>query len=672
MSEPVSDLHRAALEYAEAGLAVFPCRAGTKAPATPNGFKAATTNPAQITAWWSADPGYNIGWDPSRSGHAIIDTDGPEGEAAWAVLQIENATAPATLTIQTARGADHQHRVFAGVLPSTASKLGPKIDTRGSGTGYGLLPPSVIDARSGKPEDCWGSYRVLEDCTPAPLPEWVVTALQARQHEPAKAAPGLELDSRSARRRALHIVKDWEPAVEGKGGDARTLQVAMELHDQGVSEEVALALMEEHFNPRCEPPWEPDELAVKVNNAYRYAENEPGSKGVDDETPPEWLELARKEAERAPGITFKAPTLEPVQPVSFRDLLLRTVAPVDELIPDLIERGTVTFLAGPGAVHKSRTGLHWMLCIDSGATVYGRQPKPATGVYFSYEDHPDEVARRVQAISAKLGLEGGSGVYVDLSGRDAPLAVVNESGEVETQPFYDQALAILRGIDGHKFVVIDGTYNALRFVGSAKINEGAVMAGIALLQRLCLEADCTILALWHPSQAGQERGDASGWSVAWHNAPRARLSLSAVKDREDAFELKVEKRNHGPKGQPTTLYWCDGVLLPRTEVSTADQRSRFLDACVEVAEEAANSGQPIRKQARLNTWMLDHIEAACGYRPPEREVKEALAKALHEQRLRYVSHTRHRDAGYYPFDMDRAAELARLAKQHRTAGGTDE
>ena len=71
--------------------------------------------------------------------------------------------------------------------------------------------------------------------------------------------------------------------------------------------------------------------------------------------------------------------------------------------------------------------------------------------------------------------------------------------------------------------------------------------------------------------------------MAWHNAPRARLSITPVKDTDDTFELKVEKRNHGAKGKPITLYWSDGVLLPRAETDTAEQNARFTEACVRVA-----------------------------------------------------------------------------------------
>src|SRR5262249_13355365 len=42
----------AALEYARKGLPVFPCSPLDKKPLTPHGFKDATTDEAQIRAWW--------------------------------------------------------------------------------------------------------------------------------------------------------------------------------------------------------------------------------------------------------------------------------------------------------------------------------------------------------------------------------------------------------------------------------------------------------------------------------------------------------------------------------------------------------------------------------------------------------------------------------------------
>ncbi len=358
-------------------------------------------------------------------------------------------------------------------------------------------------------------------------------------------------------------------------------------------------------------------------------------------------------------------------PIPFRNLLSRTVAPIEEIIPGLIEKRIPSLFSGPGGTNKSRLLKQLGISINSGAPVFGRPTQPARFVYFSYEDHEDEVARSTQAIVHRLGLPSDSDAdYWDLTGRDAPFATVHEDGECRVQSFGQEAIAYLKSVTGHKFVGIDSCYNALRFVGSAKINEGAVMAAIGFLQRICDECDCTILVLWHPSQAGQERGDASGWSVAWHNAPRARLSISAVKDAEDTFELRVEKRNHGPKGKPITLHWCDGALLPRTETDTSEQKDHFTKTVVHVAILAAEHGAPIQKQPRLSKWIVDEIERAIGRRPAEREIKEALAAALPAGQLRYVGGSQHRTAGYYPADELRALELSHEAKRGNSKGGS--
>ena len=46
-------MFEAALQYARSGIPVFPCNPLDKKPLTPNGFYDATTDEAQITAWWT-------------------------------------------------------------------------------------------------------------------------------------------------------------------------------------------------------------------------------------------------------------------------------------------------------------------------------------------------------------------------------------------------------------------------------------------------------------------------------------------------------------------------------------------------------------------------------------------------------------------------------------------
>lgn len=621
----------------------FPCASGSKKPALEGDWRRhATADEAQITAW--RDAGLNTGLDCEASGVTVIDLDGASlgiGEATWAKLQAEHGAAPATYTVRTPSGGRHFY--FSGLAPTSAQKLGPKVDTRGIG-GYVVTPPSTVAG---------GAYYVERDLPLAPLPAWVSELLQASAQK-AAAPADLAPDLPSNVQRAIDYLRNAAPAIEGQGGDAHTYRVACAVRDLGVSADTAFDVMTA-WNERCEPPWEEDGLRTKIENAYSYAQNQAGAWATKD--PLERFKHLIPAAAPASG------------PVPFSSVLAREVPPVAELIPGLVEKRVVTFLAGPGGVHKSRLALQWGLCLDAGAPIFGRPVERSTFVYLSCEDHADEVARRAQAITSRLRLVGGgAGQFWDLTADDATLAVVHDSGECVPTEGFERLRGWLASMSGHKFVVVDSTYNVLRFEGSAKINEGGVKAAIGLLQRLCDEADSTLLVLWHPSQSGQDRGDASGWSVAWHNAPRARLSLSSVKEDGEAFTLKVEKRNHGAKGEPITLHWSQGALLPHTDLDTSARAGAFRAACIAQAEDAARTCQAIQKQRRPPQWVFDEVERACGRRPTLRELQEELARALRDQQLRYMSATKDRVAGYYPFDLDRAAELAREAKAKAKVG----
>lgn len=141
-------LSLAAIEYAEQGLAVFPLLPRDKRPfgqhkcAAPphvHGRDDATADVATVRGWWTAHPSANIGLATGR-GLDVLDVDGPEGEASLTDLVARRWPLPPTVQAKTARGR-HLYFLSAG-WPCSASKLGPKLDTRGRG-GYVVVPPSV-------------------------------------------------------------------------------------------------------------------------------------------------------------------------------------------------------------------------------------------------------------------------------------------------------------------------------------------------------------------------------------------------------------------------------------------------------------------------------------------------------------------------------------------------
>ena len=343
--------------------------------------------------------------------------------------------------------------------------------------------------------------------------------------------------------------------------------------------------------------------------------------------------------------------------ITVAEILRREVVPVEELIPGWVEKGIPNFIAGPGGVHKSRLAMQWGLCINAGASVWGlgaaleglRLAK-ATLVFCAAEDDANELARRAQAISTALKLKSPShGMFIARKGRDSALVVMHEEGRVEVRPFYHRLVHRLRNISGHKVVVLDSAYDFVRFAGRAKIDEDLVNHFIkVVLQGICDQTDATILIPWHPSQAGSGREAMDGWSVAWHNAARARLAISAVENVEDTYELKVVKRNHGRKGEPIKLKFYDSVLLPVDAVPDDGKAVAIHKACVDAAVYAAGIGHPFTKQRNIAPDIVAEISKRANAQLTARRVKEVLEAAAFKGELEYRDGYGRVKAGYFP------------------------
>lgn len=164
-------LREAALALAEAGTRVFPCLK-SKAPATPNGFHDATTNPETIRAWeWDG----MIGACPPP-GTIVIDVDPRNGgDRTMALLREAGKALPPTYTVATGGGGQHYYlSVPEGPL---RGKLGPGVDVKVSGKGYVIVPPSR-------------GYKVLSPEPQAEAPAWLLEELRAEAVEATAGEAG--------------------------------------------------------------------------------------------------------------------------------------------------------------------------------------------------------------------------------------------------------------------------------------------------------------------------------------------------------------------------------------------------------------------------------------------------------------------------------------------------
>jgi len=93
-----------------------------------------------------------------------------------------------------------------------------------------------------------------------------VVPVEPRQddEDPGERPTGLLYDMP----RAITDAQTWEPAIQGKGGSNVLWALALRLvRGYGLPVENAVAVLQLHYNDRCEPPWSVDELWHKCQDA---------------------------------------------------------------------------------------------------------------------------------------------------------------------------------------------------------------------------------------------------------------------------------------------------------------------------------------------------------------------------------------------------------------------
>lgn len=187
-----SDLPAAAATYAAAGVPVFPCVPGGKRPLTEHGFHDATTDPGQITAWWSRYPAANIG---IPTGHVVdvLDVDvhaTGTGYPTLRTLHQEGLIAGWGQAVRSPSGGLHLYYPADPLQAGESWSRGrAHIDFRGTG-GYIIASPSMITTekrirryevialgRAPRPVDAQAIRDLL---TPAPAIRTAITGVDSR------------------------------------------------------------------------------------------------------------------------------------------------------------------------------------------------------------------------------------------------------------------------------------------------------------------------------------------------------------------------------------------------------------------------------------------------------------------------------------------------------------
>ena len=151
----------AALRYAAAHWPVFPCKPGSKEPATVHGFKDATVDPAVIRAWWSRLPAANVAIATGAPGPDVLDVDvKPDGTGYPALNRLKRAglLSGGTALVSTRNGGLHAYHAGTGQPSGRLPRH--HLDFKAAG-GYVLAPPSTV-APDGWAPNGTGRYELLD------------------------------------------------------------------------------------------------------------------------------------------------------------------------------------------------------------------------------------------------------------------------------------------------------------------------------------------------------------------------------------------------------------------------------------------------------------------------------------------------------------------------------
>ena len=472
-----------AIDYAKKGWYVFPIMPDSKHPYAEFKWKKQSTKNVSVIKKAGESSLYkdcNWALDCGRSGILVLDVDckhGKNGFHSLAKLKLP----PAGFTVQTPSGGLHCY--YSGKGPNSASKIDSGLDTRGVG-GYVLIPGSVIAGKF---------YTLNKNDPPSPIPE-LLTQKIGRSVEPKKpstASTEIEFDQKHHIKTAIDYLTNEAPeATFGSGSDTTTYGVACYLRDLGISQDKALFLLLDYWNDQKSfPPWPPDKLERKVQNAYNYAQNFPGNK--------------------TPEVLFPDPVRSTGAIRCASDISINKLTPRQWLMGYRYLPGYVTVTIAPGGVGKSTLTILEGLSLSSGKKLTYDDPVKSAPVWlYNTEDPFDELDRRVMAAAKHhyLTKDDIRNFYYS-SGQETPFKlVIEEKGKLIVAE--NVVNSIIKEIDRRKIklFIVDP------FVRCHGVNENdnnAVDLVVQQFTRIAQATGCAVSLVHHARKGSTKnpRGD---------------------------------------------------------------------------------------------------------------------------------------------------------------------
>ncbi len=351
----VHNLKESALNYAKAGLRVFPLAPNSKGKQVLRSWKnEATTDLVTIKQWWNTNPNYNIGI-ATGNGILVIDIDVKHDARGLESLKKYGENLPTTAKVKTPSGGYHLYYYVEGNFKNRVN-IYPGIDIR-TDNGYVVAPPSVIDGLR---------YEWINEDPMAEANQEVYSFLD----EPIE---------KEDNKQPLHMENE---IIQGSRNDI-LFKLASSLQSKGLSNEAILSSVIAENSIKCNPPLEIEEVKTIVEGALNY------NKGTN----PYNKQKKNLSLEMIPMSEVKEKEAQ-------------------WLIPDFIPKGVITVVAGDGGVGKTFFWCDLVASVSSGTYTFFEnenysvieKKEPQKVMYFSSEDDMQvTLKKRLRLSGANMG-----------------------------------------------------------------------------------------------------------------------------------------------------------------------------------------------------------------------------------------------------------------------------
>lgn len=542
-------------EAARRGFRVFPLLVGTKTPAIKDWTAVATSDPKVIRKVW-AEKDWNIGI--LCTGLVVVDCDVKDGKKGLASY-LDLGLPLDTFAVSTPSGGMHYY--LSGNARNRAG-LVDGVDVR-SFNGYVVGPGSILPGI--------GSYSVVNDARVLPAPERFLEAVGAPR-ERKKSEFAIELDTPGAIESARAYLEERAPeAIEGQSGDETTLKVACIVRDYGVSEETAYDLMLEWNAVKALPPWEEDELRIKVENAYTYAQNPAGVLTPEFEMHGVSIEAPEHKALLPGGWTWQG------DPVKFD---------TQWLLYQKLPRVGTALLVAPSGAGKTFLTARLAACLAKGEPFFGTVPDETAGSVLLAGEGTSGIAARLSVLGREERLPIASRAVSMLN--DAATVTQLVEGLVEVAATMKERWGVRLGM-----VCIDTLAASGLLVDENSNTECA--AAVKHLETMAHALGCLVLVTHHPPKNGTGARGASALHAGFdtvfeifHESHRTVRFVECTKSRD----APVEK-------------WGSFTLVPH--VLGNDYKGRPVTTCeVSMGDESRSTGGPPPKHFDLFLTAIEY------------------------------------------------------------------